>query len=42
VSRTAGLTGFFDSEIAFPVILIALGGIRLARALVAQRRAPDS
>ncbi len=37
-----GLAGFFDFEIAFPVILIALGGVLLVRAFTAQRRAPGS
>ncbi len=35
-----GLAGFFDFDIAFPVILIALGGVLLIRAFAAQRRAP--
>ena len=35
-----GFAGFFDFDIAFPVILIALGAVLLIRAFVAQRRAP--
>ena len=37
-----GLAGFFDFDIAFPVILIALGGVLLIRAFMAQRRAATS
>jgi hypothetical protein len=34
-----GFAGFFGSDLAFPVILIVLGGVLLLRAVVAQRRA---
>lgn len=37
-----GLAGFFDWDIAFPVILIVLGGVLLIRAFMAQRRVAGS